>query len=1356
MRIRCVYILGMKYPALGALLRSVRGAQALDQEALARLVGVRQQAVSGWERGASRPQVRLLPAVAQALNLDLADLRQAGHYDAPPAIPAKAPRLQPLPLGDLGDRAFETFCRDLLIASYPQRTATLNGASGQKQFGVDVFVDGEGERIGVQCKRHQTFGAKDVEKAIREVMPVADITRGVIALSRPTASPGARIAARAHPNWELWDGDDISARVKRLPKDSALALVDAYFAGWREPFLGIPGPSPWRKVADFAPPLAGKLGYEKDFKLTGRGREIDLLHDLVGRGEPVVFLVGRGGIGKTRLLSELGRTQTDREVRYSSGEPLSMEEYDLLPPGDPVVVLDDAGEADKRIPSLIQGVRAARPDATIVLATRPTAIQDLVTRMGLAAADADTVTVSVEDLSPSAAEELAALALGEPSPPYIVEALANIGYDCPLLIVLGAHLIRRGNINATRIGSNAELRNRILTDFIDAVVKGSQGEQHQAALEAVAALQPVRLDETEFNSALLDLSGLTARAVHSSLDALEDLGLVLRRGRSVRIVPDLLGEAVLERALVSRSGSNTRFAALIARTVRGPALTNAIRNVSIIDWRRRDEGASTLADVLWSALESIVLDASNSERTALASAVQAVAAVHAERALSLAATIMLNPAPDEADPLSTIWGGSGVITSADCARSLGQLIRNATFDLDHLEIGMRLLRDLGDSDVRDQNHTPEHGLRLLREIGEYDPYRHSLEHHERFLTEIATWLQESSTPPRAMQWLKLLEPLLAQQVTITRSRGMSFSVGRVSIDLDATAPVRSQVISVAAEHLVGPAEVSMQAVELLEHALRVGGKDEPVNDEFARLVDILSGVFTTAEAPAPVRLSAYRALGWHATYAEGPRQVLARQARRGLLLDADLLVIRMARSGRYRDEDDEEGDDASFSFGRSTQRLTEESHVVVRAWSELTDADLVNHLLNLLRAEHRTKGPFYFPEELMDALLQERPSIADVALAQDATDGPTVEALQASALGTVLGWGGDAGETEALSLIEQGPIGARIVVDAVTRQRREAVGPKRAHILRQLAALRDETVGFNIARSLRWFHPDDRSLAIELLLELPIGSNAHVAEEMAGVLLDGDVVGWSDLTGAQRSAVMAGLRTTPKISDYYVGLLLAEHLRSEPFEVLELLLARVALSITSDRSYEPLGHSFDANLNFRDAPDFPALLARVVEWMLDGEVRHRTIYTQELFVQVANVYDGEVLTTLATLVESNDEAKIELAGELLSKAPQDFVVRNVEFVTQSLAASESYPKKWAQRIRSGLHGAAIFGMRSRTVGEDDPADVRLKDDAVKVAASLPAGSAGRQFYTEVSDGAEARLKESRDEDRELAGRRRQW
>ena len=298
------------------------------------------------------------------------------------------------------------------------------------------------------------------------------------------------------------------------------------------------------------------------------------------------------------------------------------------------------------------------------------------------------------------------------------------------------------------------------------MIRGSNADARIAVLEAVAAIQPANLGESEFLDVVRGVSGVDEARSLDILDELDDLGLVLRRGQTVRVVPDLLGDAVLERALVSKSGLDKRFAIRLANQARGLALSHALRNVSVIDWQRRTQGPSELADTLWSALAEHALTLGNSDRISLAKRVAPVAAIYPGRALDLADLLLTNPGPDEEDPLSGIWGPPRAITATEVARALAPLVANAGSDADYLARSMRMLVEIGGPDTRPENQNPEQGMRLLRELGRFHP-RRAIRFNRIYVETVADLLADPSLDAHAPQLISLLGEVMAHDVIVT-------------------------------------------------------------------------------------------------------------------------------------------------------------------------------------------------------------------------------------------------------------------------------------------------------------------------------------------------------------------------------------------------------------------------------------------------------------------------------------------------------------------------------------------------------------------------------------------------------------
>ncbi len=214
---------------LGRLIEGARRRLALSQGALATRLGVMQQTVSRWEKGQSKPQGAMMSKLAAVLEVPVQELKDAADPGTDTLPPAIRPLVDVLPMGGLTADRFEQFVAELLERRYPDATVSRLGGQGDDQRGFDILVKhADGRRVGVQCKREQQFGPKKIEKAISDAE--LDVDESVISLAR-RATSAARFAIDKHPQWVLWDQEDISRHVRKLPRESALRLVDSFFPG---------------------------------------------------------------------------------------------------------------------------------------------------------------------------------------------------------------------------------------------------------------------------------------------------------------------------------------------------------------------------------------------------------------------------------------------------------------------------------------------------------------------------------------------------------------------------------------------------------------------------------------------------------------------------------------------------------------------------------------------------------------------------------------------------------------------------------------------------------------------------------------------------------------------------------------------------------------------------------------------------------------------------------------------------------------------------------------------------------------------------------------------------------------------
>ena len=546
-------------------------------------------------------------------------------YVSPPPV---VPYLERLPLDDPNlpwDR-FEAFCEGLVSKLPGVRDTHRYGRRGSNQRGIDIFADFDnGERWAFQCKQRQQFTKTDATKAIQKASYKAD--RYILMLSRPATSD-VRDVFNSNPNWDVWDVDDISRKVRKLDVHSAASLVGAHFGpAWRRAFLGLPGLTPFVTPAKFFQPFMNESAlFNHAWQLVGRSDHLRKAHEFVeSREQKVAILVGRGGIGKSKILREFADT-FDTEHRGKSllftaeGVPLTQEGADYLPFEPCVIVVDDAHRRGD-LPALLALSRQRSHVTKLFLSCRPQGLSHLRSQLTQGGFDVhETVALpEVIELTRGEVRELAREALG-PEFASLADQLAKVTWDCPLVTVVGGQLLAKKAIAPDFLERDEEFRHTVLARFRDILV-GEDGDRIDTTLcknllNLIAAVQPIRLNSELTLEREAEFLGIDRPKLVSSLGILEEAGVLLRRGSTLRIVPDVLADHILHQANITPQGQATGYANCVYRKFAPLCPSEVLRNLSELDWRlwRSGAGASELLDGIWQGIEQEFQAAPHSRR----------------------------------------------------------------------------------------------------------------------------------------------------------------------------------------------------------------------------------------------------------------------------------------------------------------------------------------------------------------------------------------------------------------------------------------------------------------------------------------------------------------------------------------------------------------------------------------------------------------------------------------------------------------------------------------------------------------------------------------------------------------------
>ena len=758
------------------------------------------------------------------------------------------------------------------------------GRRGSNQKGIDIFADLDtGERWAFQCRQWQKFTKSAATNAIQNTSYSAD--RYILMLSRQATS-GVRDACDGYPSWDVWDVGDISRKVRELGIHAGARLVEAHFgASWRKAFLGLQGLTAFVTPAEFFQSFLNTSAlFNHTWQLVGRSDHLRQVHEFAESPEQkVAILVGRGGIGKSKILHALAETFDIEHPGMTlwftaEGVTLTQDGADHLPFAPCLIVVDDAHRRGDLPPLL--ALSRQRPHVTkLFLSCRPQGISHLRSQLTQGGFDVHEVVAlpDVKELSREEVTELGREALGSEFAG-LAERLAAATWDCPLVTVVGGQLLAEKAISPDLLERDEEFQHTVLARFRDILV-GEVGDRIDATLcrnllELIAAVQPIRLDNEqtlECEAAFLDIS---RPKLIGSLDALAEAGVLLRRGNTLRIAPDVLADHILHQASVTLQGQPTGYADRVFGEFGALCPSEVLRNLSELDWRlrRSGTGASQLLGGVWQGIEQQFKEASNSGRCTILRILEDVAEYQPERTLQLVEYAIRNPATKPEDPE---WSKVYEFKHSDVLRRLPTLLRRVTYTLDFLPRCCKLLWELGRDDTRNLNSNPDHAMRVLVDLGSYDIAKPLAVHHG-VLDTMQLILETPGSHDHIHSPLDVIDPMFAKTGHSTYSQGHNLVRRSFVLKEGSIKSVREHCISLVVRCLsTNDLRVSLRALESLENALRepVGEFNREIADEDreqwrSEQLEILAHIeYLVQHSTEPVIFLRIKgALWWHRNY----------------------------------------------------------------------------------------------------------------------------------------------------------------------------------------------------------------------------------------------------------------------------------------------------------------------------------------------------------------------------------------------------------------------------------------------------------------------------------------------------------
>jgi hypothetical protein len=1120
-------------------------------------------------------------------------------------------------------------------------------------------------------------------------------------------------------------------------------------------------PGIWLETDEFFRLESGTGLYSHGWALIGRDQELrDLVAWLASERRNVALVDGRGGIGKSRLLRTFAIKAAEHSyaVRFLDRSfSAELADIELLPGTDRLLVVVDDAHESPNVSTTVASLLRARPATKILLATRPYGVDQLLSDIRFAGLHPTEVPHwLLGDLSMAEAADLAAAVLGSGHDSDVSRRLAAIGHDCPLIIVVGAGLVRQGVLDPGHMSNDNMLRDEVMRKFAEVLATDAavaEPSVRREVLQAVAALQPFRLLQPEFRHVAEALTGKAFDQVLVHLRQLENSGVLLRRGDAMRIVPDLLGDAILTDASVDiPSGAPTGYLDRVLQVADGDALLNLVHNATRIDWNIRRPGfgpRSSLVDSLWETLVTRFEAADPQEQLILLRRLRPMAFYRQAPLLKISKLAYDSAQQTDIDPDISDW----------ILAALPPILVKAATALDQLADSVDLLWDLAARKRHNRQREQDDPVEVLKELAGFDRTK-PVAFNLGMVDAVRRWIPQRRQPRPAVSPREILQAVLATQIEERVFDGINVTLSRHLLNRDVVTPVRRAAADLILEGLTAPdrweatraAEVLAKALEYPHAYAGHSIPDEQIDgwtSDFLETLGLLRQIITTTTVDPVVAVTLRKSLSWHARHARGATNPAARAVLEALpgAIEYDFAVALHDGWGHLVHEES----DFQEAHRVRSQWLDAFARVVETTWSE---NELLENLVRGLHAEQEAapSGGNANPEPFAHALMRNRPSLAR-ALVRVVIGEPAspLKSLLPVAVRELLLSAADVGWDAVDALLGSGdPELTRLTAASLHRFRgsQTMIDARECATLSCLLLHDDEVIRRQALLAVRQISQHDKALATELLLTVSFEHSPKLAEDVLSAFGEHGYLAYEELGDTDRERILTEISGLAAINEYAIHAFLAGLSATYPDEILELLKRRSAAETRSrGLSYHALPERWHKNLRVRDSPRFVELLWDVLIWISENLEGTGGLDPGAVFGAVAVAYDDVVLDVLDRALGAGTTQYVNAVAEVLGHAHHTFVWDHPDFVARALHAANENGEDCRRAVSRALHSSVRQDGFGGPIGEPAPQHLEQRDRSRSIAATLTEGTLEREFFNELATAAESEIRDESERDR---------
>lgn len=841
--------------------------------------------------------------------------------------------------------------------------------------------------------------------------------------------------------------------------------------------------------------------------------------------------------------------------------------------------------------------------------------------------------------------------------------------------------------------------------------------------------------------------GLASYELRDALSTLEAAGGLLRRGRSLRITPDLLSDRVLAEACLDAQDHSTGYADAAFDWFFDLSLEPLLRNLSELDWKAGDGNEGFLLASIWDRLRERYDGAKGYARSSLVKAIAKAAYFQPRQSLDFVRHVWerLERVEQGEDEELLFFSSRGSVI-----RMLPDILEDAANYPETIRECLDLLWDMRPEAGQETKSNPNHPIRVLQRIAEIQPLQVKPAWvYEAVLDRIDVWLSRPDAFDYGFSPLDVIDHLLERRGSVTSSTGRAISWYDFQVTSIEHGPFRRQALKLL-ETVTALEDSRVQRrslkslVAVLWRPRELGidtaalGSDElqsrqAENSEIVRIIDDL---LEKADSPVLYAMAAHELS--QVVFRANPdtqddvQGLLARVPQDySVRLTSRLWRGPMQRPIRLGGEE------------ASEKQLDAELQGITRELLCLhTDPSAVHAEVERIFADLGRFG--LAPDQtgsVLRAVAEEDPAFATRLAKWLITEQP--ESVLASFLSELLRplRSGPSEEFHALiHLAASSPavVPPRALAHFLSTGSRPSDEERR--VIWQIAYHPDPVVRRFVLEALGRF-PSAADAEWEVLSRIDIAADPDLADRLCGCLVADEEAELRKAPEGVIQAVLAKLRDVPDLSHgkaerTHLGQLhrfldrLAVH---DPECVAAFFLARLerhrARRGSNDR-YDPVPFAQFSSFSTGEAD--ASARRRALQRVRDAAITSEALdsyWLAHVFVALSGGFDEVSLGVLNDWVESGDTEKLTAAVGLLQPVDGSFVFDQEDFVVGLLRQADRLGADLLQQIRETLGGLAPGNLGgSGTPGEPMPFKVEVHERAMAARARYPAGSVPEAFY----------------------------